>query len=140
MTALECIEGIGPKRAEQLRAAGIRSCEKLLTLCCDTKGRKAYAEATGLDAAMLLDWVNRADLMRIKGVSTQFSDLLEQAGVDTVKELSKRVPANLAATMTACNDEHKARTGKTIVRRSPSVKEVTSWVAQAKTMPAMVKH
>ncbi len=140
MTKLESIEGIGPVRAEKLRAAGIRSCESLLRLCCDAQGRKAYAERSGFDDSMLLDWVNRADLMRIKGVSTQYSDLLEAAGVDTVKELGKRVPANLTATMTACNDETKTRTGKALVRRTPSIKEVEGWVAQAKGLPAVVTH
>ncbi len=140
MTKLESIEGIGPARAEKLRAAGIRSCESLLRLCCDVRGRKAYADRSGFDDSVLLGWVNRADLMRIKGVSTQYSDLLEAAGVDTVKELGKRVPANLAATMTACNDETKVRTGKALVRRTPSINEVEGWVAQAKTLPAVVTH
>ena len=137
---LENIEGIGPVRAAKLREAGVRSVESLLRLCCDARGRKAYAERSGFDASLLLAWVNRADLMRVKGVSTQYSDLLEAAGVDTVKELATRVPENLTATMTACNDETKLRTGKALVRRTPSIKEVEGWVAQAKTLRPLVTH
>ena len=140
MTTLESIEGIGPARAAALRNAGVRSCEALLKQGGDKAGRKAIAAASGIDDGQILEWVNRADLMRIKGVSGQYSDLLEQAGVDTVRELSKRNAKNLAEAMAACNADRLAKTGKTIVRRVPSLKEVESWIAQAKQLPPGVSH
>ncbi len=140
MTKLECIEGIGPARATSLRGAGIGSCESLLKRGGDKAGRKAIAAASGIDEGLVLEWVNRADLMRVRGVSTQYSDLLEQAGVDSVRELAQRNPENLTAAMATCNAECIAKTGKSIVRRVPTLKEVVSWVAQAKEMPRAVTH
>lgn len=92
---IEEIEGIGPHFAGMLGAANIKSTKQLLTLCCDAKGRKQVAEKTGCSEQQLLKWANMADLMRITGVASEYSELLEAAGVDTVKELKMRVPENL---------------------------------------------
>ena len=100
------IEGIGPAHAEKLAAADIDTTGELLKLCCDAKGRKATAEKTGVSESQLLKWANMADLMRISGVARQYSELLEAAGVDTVKELRNRNAANLAAKMAEAVREH----------------------------------
>ncbi len=139
MASIESIEGIGPANGAKLRDAGIRSCEALLKQAGAKAGRKALASQTGVNEKTILEWVNRADLMRIKGVSTQYSDLLEAAGVDTVKELAQRRPDNLAAKMKEVNDKAVAK-GSSIVRRPPSMSEVEKWVAQAKKMKAAVSH
>ena len=139
MATLESIEGIGPANAKKLRAAGVRSTDALLKSGGTKKGRKAIAEASGIAEKSVLEWVNRADLMRIKGVSTQYSDLLEASGVDTVKELAKRRPDNLTAKMKDVNDAAVAK-GKSIVRRPPSQVEVEKWVAQAKKLKPAVSH
>ncbi len=139
MATLESIEGIGPANAKKLRKAGVKSADALLKSGGAKKGRKAIAEASGIAEKSILEWVNRADLMRIKGVSTQYSDLLEAAGVDTVKELAKRRPDNLTAKMKEVNDAAVAKK-RSIVRRPPSQKEVEKWVAQAKKLKPAVSH
>ena len=134
MTTISNIEGIGPKYAEKLKAAGVRSVESLLDICCVKKGRKEIAEKSGLSESQILEWTNRADLMRIKGVSTQYADLLECAGVDTVPELGQRNAVNLQAKMVEVN------TAKKLVRKVPTSSQVESWVAQAKTLPKKITH
>ena len=94
MASIEEIEGVGPAYAKKLRAAGVRSTDALLKKGGAKKGRDALADATGFSSATILEWVNRADLMRVKGVGSEYSDLLEAAGVDTVKELRNRNAAN----------------------------------------------
>jgi len=140
MASIEAIEGIGPANGDKLRAAGIKTCERLLSLCCDKKGRASVAEATGIGEGVLLEWANRADLMRIRGVGSEYSDLLEAAGVDTVKELRRRNAANLTAAMVECNDAHVKKTKKSIVRRTPSLSEVTRWIDHAKTLDPVITH
>lgn len=140
MASIEAIEGIGPANGAKLRAAGIKTCERLLIACCDKKGRKAMAEATGIGEGPLLEWANRADLMRIKGVGSEYSDLLEAAGVDTVKELRRRNAENLVVAMVECNAAHVKKTKRSIVRRTPSLGEVTRWIAHAKTLDPAITH
>ncbi len=125
---IEEIEGIGPAYGEKLGAVGIKTTDDLLDKCASPAGRKAMAEKTGLKESQILKWANMADLMRIKGVGEEFSELLEAAGVDTVKELKRRNPENLAAKMKEVNEEKK------LTRAVPSLNEVTRWVEQAKSM------
>ncbi len=134
MAKLSDIEGIGEAYSAKLTEAGITSLEKLLELCCDKKGRKQIAESTGISEKLILNWVNRADLARVKGISTQYADLLECAGVDTVPELAQRNPENLQAKMTEVNEE------KNLVRKLPSVSQVEDWVKQAKELPRAITH
>ena len=97
------LEGIGPVYAEKLVAAGVITADDLLERCAAPKGRKELAEATGITEKLILKWTNYADMFRIHGIGPQFAELLEAAGVDTVKELSHRVPANLAAKVAEVN-------------------------------------
>lgn len=129
------IEGIGPVFGEKLRAAGIDTTEELLEKGASRSGRAAVAEATGIDGGKILEWVNHADLMRIDGVGSEYSDLLEAAGVDSPAELAQRNPANLATTV---QEVVAARPG--VVRRVPSEKEIAGWVEQAKSMDKVVEH
>lgn len=131
---IEDIEGIGPSYGEKLRAAGIKSTKQLLDSCCDRKGRKGMADATGLSDKLVLNWTNKADLMRISGVGPQFSELLEAAGVDTVKELRTRNADNLAAKMRQVNDEKK------LTRRSPPADTVRRWVEDAKVLGPIMTY
>lgn len=129
------IEGIGPVHAATLQEKlGITKVAELLELGASKKGRDEIAEKTGIAEKLILRWVNMADLFRIKGVGEEYSDLLEAAGVDTVKELRNRVPANLHAKMLEVNEE------KNLVHRTPNLSEVESWVAQAKEMEPIVTH
>ncbi|MFW5443378.1 MAG: DUF4332 domain-containing protein [Methylococcaceae bacterium] len=134
MAKLSEIEGIGEAYSTKLESAGITSLENLLEICCEKKGRKEIAEKSGISEKLVLNWVNRADLSRIKGVSTQYADLLECAGVDTVPELAQRKPENLQAKMAEVNEE------KNLVRQVPSESQVQDWVAQAKELPRVITH
>jgi predicted flap endonuclease-1-like 5' DNA nuclease len=131
---IEEIEGIGPTYGEKLAAANINTTEDLLKLCCDAKGRKETAESTGLSEGQLLKWVNMADLMRISGVGSEYSELLEAAGVDTVKELRNRNAENLAAKMAEVNETKK------LTRTVPSESVVSGWVDQAKSLDPLITH
>jgi predicted flap endonuclease-1-like 5' DNA nuclease len=134
MASLMEIEGIGPAYAERLTAAGIGSTEQLLELCGSAKGRSDAAAKTGIQESLILRWVNHADLFRIKGVSEEYADLLEAAGVDTVAELAQRNSENLQSALAATNEQTKR------VKQVPAASQVAAWVDQAKTMPPMVTH
>jgi len=134
MAKLEVIEGIGPIYAEKLRDAGISTIEALLEAGATAEGRKALEEATGIGHEYILDWVNRADLMRIRGVGEEYSDLLEKAGVDTVVELAQRNADNLYQKLIEVNAEKK------LVRRPPSSGAVAQWVQHAKALPRVVSY
>jgi len=123
---IEKIEGIGPVYARKLLEVGIKNTSELLEQGKSRKGREELVEKTGISSLLILKWVNMADLMRIKGVGEEYSELLERAGVDTVKELRNRNPKNLLETMTKENETHK------LVRRLPNITEVDSWVKEAK--------
>jgi len=132
---MEEVEGIGPIEAEKLALAGIATAEALLEMGAKPGGRAAIEKATGLGSGDILKWVNRVDLMRIKGVGSEYSDLLEAAGVDSPAELAQRNAANLAITF---QEVDAARPN--MVRRVPSENEVAGWIAEAKSMPKVVEH
>ena len=128
------VEGIGEVYSEKLVNAGIKTVDQLLEKGCKPAGRKELEEATGISGKFILTWCNHADLMRIKGIGPQFSELLEAAGVDTVKEFRNRVPANLQPKLEEVNAEKK------LVRRVPSLKEVEKMVAQAKELEPVMEY
>ncbi len=128
------IEGIGPVYAEKLSKAGVLTVEGLLEKGASRTGRKNMAEESGIDESKILNWVNKADLFRIKGVGPQFSELLEAAGVDTVKELKNRNPENLHAKLVEVQAEKK------ITRAVPALKQVIKFVDQAKNLPPIVTY
>ena len=134
MAKLETIEGIGPVYAEKLRAADIRTIEALLRAGATPEGRKELAERTGIGDEYILDWVNRADLMRVRGVGEEYSDLLEKARVDTVVELAQRNPDSLHKKLLEVN------TQKRLVRRPPTRGMVARWVEHAKVLPRVVSY
>ncbi|MGB5345026.1 MAG: DUF4332 domain-containing protein [Woeseia sp.] len=131
---IEDIEGIGPKKGAALREHGIRSVDDLLNAGATKKGRAQLAEKTGMNESSILKCVNMADLFRVKGVASQYAELLEAAGVDTVKELKNRNAENLAAKM------EEANAAKKLVRKTPSVKVIASWIDQAKSLPGIVTY
>ncbi|HAY85873.1 MAG TPA: DUF4332 domain-containing protein [Chloroflexi bacterium] len=131
---IEKIEGIGPKNAAALAKAGVKTTAGLLKAGATKKGRQALSEQTKISETNILAWVNRADLMRVKGVGEEYSDLLEKAGVDTVKELRNRKAENLWKAMKEVNDKKK------LVRLLPALSMVESWVAHAKQLDPVVKY
>jgi predicted flap endonuclease-1-like 5' DNA nuclease len=134
MTNIVDIEGIGKVYADKLEAAGITTVEALLERGATPKGRQELAEETGISGPLILEWVNLADLFRIKGIGEEFSDLLEEAGVDTVPELAQRNPENLHRKLIEVNE------AKDLVRRVPGLSQVEDWVAQAKVLPRVVSY
>ena len=128
------IEGIGPAFQEKLAKANIKTVEDLLEAGASKAGRKKIAEATGIDESKILGWVNMADLFRIKGVASQFAELLEAAGVDTVKELRNRNAENLHAKLVQVQKEKK------ITRVVPSLSKVADFIDQAKKLDPKVTY
>lgn len=134
MASIDTIEGIGHRQATKLRKARVRTTEALLKIGATRRGRRELAEKIGVGEKLMLEWVNRADLMRVKGVGEEYSDLLEAAGVDTVKELRRRNAANLLNAMIEVNNK------KRLVRRLPTEAMVGRWVDSAKELAPIVVH
>ncbi len=132
MANLLRVEGIGEVYAQKLSDAGIKTTNALLKQGATSKGRKEIAENSGISETLILEWVNHVDLFRIKGVFEEYADLLEEAGVDTVKELAQRNPANLYKKLVEVNDQ------KELVRQLPGKSQVENWVAQAKQLDRAV--
>ena len=134
MTNIVKIAGIGKVYTEKLVVAGIKTTEALIEAGCKAKAREEIAAKTGIPVKLILEWVNLADLMRIKGVGEEYSDLLEEAGVDTVAELANRKPENLLQKIMETNEKEK------LVRRPPVLKQVQKWVEEAKKLPHKVEY
>ncbi len=134
MTHIADIEGIGEIYAKSLADKGITTTEALLEKCATPTGRKALAQETGLSGKLVLKWANRADLARIKGIGSEYADLLEAAGVDTVPALARRNAGNLHKALDSANEE------KSLVRKVPAESQVSDWVEQAKGLPRILKY
>ena len=134
MTNLIDIEGVGPAYAEKLGAAGLKTTDDLLKAAATPKGRQDLEAATSISGSLILGWVNRADLFRVKGIGAQYSDLLEASGVDSVKELAQRRADNLSAKMAEVNEQKK------LVRQVPTQSQVADWIEEAKTLPRVVSY
>lgn len=134
MTKIVDIEGIGSSYTKKLEGAGITTVEKLMELGATPKGRKELAEKANIDEGLILQWVNHADLYRIKGVGSEYADLLEAAGVDTVPELAQRKAENLVQKMTEVN------LAKKLVRKLPVLSQVSDWIEQAKKLPRVITY
>lgn len=128
------IEGVGEVYAEKLIAAGIKTDAELLEKCAKSVGRKALEAETGISGKLILKWANHCDLYRINGVGPQFAELLEAAGVDTVKELKHRVAENLQKKLEEVNAQ------KNLTNRVPAVVEIQKMIDQAKELPAVMEY
>ncbi|GJM18533.1 MAG: ferredoxin [Phycisphaeraceae bacterium] len=128
------VEGIGPTYAEKLTAAGIKDTDALLAACKTPAARKELAAKTGIGDAHILKWANMVDLYRVKGVGSEYSELLEAAGVDTVPELAQRNAANLAAKMVEVNDAKK------LTRKVPTESDLEKWITEAKSLGRALEY
>ena len=128
------INGIDDEVSAVFKSVGIRSTGRLLEAASTMKGRKNLAIKTGVDETRLLCWANVADRMRIKGISKEYAELLQAAGVDTVKELRFRSPANLAKAMAAANSDRR------MVRLLPSEKVVSRWIEHAQKLELKIRY
>jgi predicted flap endonuclease-1-like 5' DNA nuclease len=131
---IDIIEGIGEAHTSVLTRAGVTHVRHLLQRAATPGGREALARETGLSTGLLLEWVNHIDLMRIRGVGAEYSDLLEAAGVDSPVELAQRSPARLATLLAETNAEHP------LVRRVPSEKVLAGWISEARTLPRLITY
>ena len=131
---VEEIEGIGAAQGQKLAKASIKTVEGLLKAGATRSGRKKIAEESGISEEKILDWVNMADLFRIKGVASQFAELLKVSGVDTIKELRNRNAENLHAKLTEINAEKK------VTRVVPSLSLITDFIEQAKNLEPVITH
>lgn len=134
MANIADVEGIGAAYAKKLDAAGVKTTDALLEKGASPKGRQDLAEKTGISEKLVLEWVNHVDLYRIKGVGSEYADLLEEAGVDTVPELAQRKAENLLQKMESAN------AAKKLVRKMPVLSQVQDWVEQAKKLPRVVTY
>ena len=128
------VEGIGTIYADRLANVGVNTTEDLLKVGATPKGRKDLAEKTGIGDALILEWVNHVDLYRIKGVGSEYSDLLEAAGVDTIPELAQRNASNLTQKIEEVNRAKK------LVRKLPVESQVADWIVQAKKLPRVITY
>lgn len=128
------VEGIGPKYADKLAKIGVKTTGALLKLGATPKGRKELADKSGISGDLLLKWVNHVDLYRIKGVGSEYSELLEAAGVDTIPELAQRKAANLAEKIVEVNKSKK------LVRKLPVESQISGWIEQAKKLPRVITY
>jgi len=134
MTKLSEIEGIGSVNEAKLKSVRVGSIESLREQGATSKGREKLAAESGISKKLILEWVNATDLFRIKGVGSEYADLLEEAGVDTVVELAGRTPEALHASIMAVNAK------KNLVNRPPSMKMVKKWIAQAGKLPRVIEY
>jgi predicted flap endonuclease-1-like 5' DNA nuclease len=134
MTKIIDIEGIGATYTGKLFDIDIKTVEKLLREGSAPAGRKKISTKTGINESLILEWVNHADLFRIKGVGQEYADLLEEAGVDTVPELAQRNAEKLHATMTEINNKRQ------LVRHMPGVNQVRDWIKEAKKLPRVITY
>ena len=132
---IEEVEGIGDEMGGKLRAAGIATTDDLLMAGASASSRDKVESMTGISAKLILKWVYHVDLMRIPGVGSEYSDLLEAAGVDSPAELAQRNAANLAQTFAEL-DAARPNT----VRHVPSQATVEEWIAAAKNLEMAVSH
>jgi predicted flap endonuclease-1-like 5' DNA nuclease len=134
MASIDAIEGMSHAEATKLRKGRVRTTEALLKTASTRSGRKELSTKTGIPDKRILQWVNRADLMRVKGIGSEYADLLEVAGVDTIRELRRRNPANLLETLVVLN------TRKRLVRRLPTEGMVSGWIDEAKVVDPIVTY
>ncbi len=134
MASIAAIDSMDQRDATRLRKAGVRTTDALLKVAATRTGRRRLARETNLPESEILAWVNRADLMRIKGVGSEYADLMETAGVDTIRELRRRNPDRLLAVMTELNLRRR------LIRRLPTDGMVAGWIEAAKEIEPLVTH
>lgn len=134
MTKLSEIEGLDESMEQKLKSVGISTEEELVAASATVKDRAELSKKINVTEKIILKWANRADLARVKGIGTEFADLLEAAGVDTIPELAQRKAENLLAKLTEVNDEYH------FVKRLPTEKQLEDWITQAKNLPRVIHY
>lgn len=133
-TPVKDLKGATDAIVAKLTGKGIKDNDQFVAAATSPAQRKALAAECGCEVAVIRELANRADLARVKGVSGVYSDLLEAAGVDTVKELATRRPDNLHAKIVETNEAQK------LTNKAPTAAAVEDWVKQAKELPATLTY
>jgi len=134
MASIAAIDSIDQRDATKLRKAGVRTTDALLKTAATRTGRRRLSREADISESEILSWVNRADLMRIKGVGSEYADLMEAAGVDTIRELRRRNPDRLLIAMSEMNARRR------LIRRLPTGGMVAGWIEAAKNIEPLVTH
>ncbi len=134
MASIAAIESMDQRDATKLRKAGVRTTDALLKTAATRTGRRRLAREAHLSESEILSWANRADLMRIKGIGSEYADLMEAVGVDTIRELRRRNPDRLLTAMTEVNVRRR------LIRRLPTNGMVAGWIEAAKGIEPLVTH
>jgi hypothetical protein len=124
------IKGLTPEVKTKFEAEGITNTQQLLEHAKTASQRKELASKVGTTPVAIKELANRADLMRLKGVGGDFSNLLEEAGVNSCKELQHRLPENLHKKLVEIHETKK------IAHHAPTLAQVTEWVTEAKALAA----
>lgn len=133
MARIDQVAGVGHREATKLRKVGVRT-SKALTQCASTRrGRSELAKKTGLSPKDLQVWVHHADLLRVRGVGAEYSALLVEAGVDTIRDLRRRNPTALLAKIIGMNGSEK------VVERLPTEAMVEGWIEAAGDLEPSMK-
>lgn len=119
------IEGIGKKYGKTLEKVGLANVDDLLSL--DKDGMKDLASKAKISEKLIDKWAEHADLMRIGGVGPEYADVLNQIGIDSVKEFAQRNPKN---TLDRIMDLDKEKPD--VFRKPPTLKTVEEWIEEAK--------
>jgi predicted flap endonuclease-1-like 5' DNA nuclease len=126
------IKGLDPKVATKLQQAHIDTVDDLVKHAQTPHQRAELAQQLGVPPSQFTGWLNRANLMRLKGVGTEMANLLEDSGVDSVKELQHRKAEMLVTKLKETND------AKHITSHAPSQTQVQEWIEEARTLAAQV--
>ncbi|HET9999971.1 MAG TPA: DUF4332 domain-containing protein [Ktedonobacteraceae bacterium] len=124
------VRGVAPELKAKLEAEGIKNTQQFLERARTAKQRTELAHKVSATPVAIKEIANRADLMRLKGVGGAFSDLLEEVGVNSCKELQHRLPEKLHKTL---QEYHQS---KKLTHYAPTQAQVTEWIAEAKTLAA----
>ncbi|MGD2144816.1 MAG: DUF4332 domain-containing protein [Anaerolineae bacterium] len=126
------IGGIGQVYAQRLAEARIGTTQVLLKRGATSEGREKIAKKAGVSARRVLTWVNKADLMRIKGVGKEYANLLDAAAVHTVKQLAQQRPDRVTEKLLTVNEE------RYLVQRVPGQETVEEWIKAARHLPPIL--
>ena len=134
MTRLSGARGITPDDLALLKQQGITTSDDLLKRGAAYEGRDALAVQTGIDELTLTRLVGRADLERVNGIAWDSATLLQVAGIESVPELVIAEPETLLTRLAEANEAQQ------IVKRTPSAKQVQTWIAAARDIPALITY
>lgn len=134
MARIDEIRTLPHRDATRLRKVGVRTTDSLLKRAATRSGRAQLSDETDISTADILEWVNYADLMRVKGIGGEYAELLMICGISTVRELRRRNGVALTAKIQNVNEK------KDLVKRLPTEVMVATWIDRASELDVLVRH